>query len=167
MIYLTCTICKTKVTNIISHCGDDQIWNRYADFIETDFIDRGSYFRNPNGDYILNLEDKTNLDYHPDPARIQGCCGPSDSEEPNLICKTCKSEIGREIEDCIFPHFLRLCASKVGEVSDQWDLFHDLQKCEREQSHEKLLLQFHQLVVYSSPKEVQTFISQQIRPALS
>lgn len=182
MIYLMCVTCKAKLSMIIRYRGDDQIWYDYQHRAQEDFVDQGRYFLTPQGDYILNRGDKANLKRHPDLARSHGCCGAPDSDVPNLICATCHAELGREVSDCIYPHFLRLSASQVVEIADQWDIFGEVQKLERQRERgergeqreqreserlDELLLQLHQLILYSSPEDVQVYVNQQLKPALS
>jgi hypothetical protein len=45
---------------------------------------------------------------HPDNRRVQGCCGPSGTQGPNLVCGTCDVEIATICDDCGTWPFVRL-----------------------------------------------------------
>ena len=61
-----------------------------------------SYATRLGGCYVTNIADVISTKYHPDKNRLQGCCGYSDSEGPNLVCE-CGVEVGSEMSDCWVP----------------------------------------------------------------
>ena len=52
------------------------------------------------GQFAVALVDLIGVGYHPDQARLIGCCGPSGTDGPNRIC-ACGREIGTERSDCL------------------------------------------------------------------
>ena len=120
MIYLVCAKCRARISAFLEFTGDNGMWNDYQKRTGEDLVSPGQYFKNPIGNYILNVNDIRNFHYHLD--RITGCCGPGEDDEPNLICK-CRAEIGREVSDCIYAHYVWLSPSDVLEIHDDWKIF--------------------------------------------
>ncbi len=162
MIYLICKNCNSKVSAIIDHSGNDEAWENYESFCEKDFIVAGQYFKDPDDNFILNIKDKVNLDYHPDSKRLTGCCGPSESQEPNLICK-CGTEIGREITDCINPHYIRILTNMVKEVDDKWMALGLIKDLEKQNPQDERLSCFYNLVQYGNENEILKYINQNLK----
>jgi hypothetical protein len=65
-------------------------------------------------DFLINTA-SVNLNDHPDPSRLHGCCGPGNLTVLNQVCPQCSAEIGVIIEDCWLPHFIGISADAVSK----------------------------------------------------
>ena len=70
-------------------------------------IGNDQYSENIHSTFVVNLDDLIGTKYHPDKKRLEGCCGYSDSEGPNLTCE-CGIEVGSELSDCWVPRMAYL-----------------------------------------------------------
>ncbi len=61
------------------------------------------YWTGSFGSPLVNLADLVGTVHHPDTRRIQGCCGPSGCDGPNLVCGQ-GHEVGTERSDCWMAH---------------------------------------------------------------
>jgi len=52
---------------------------------------------------LVNLEDLTGVQHHPEASRNDGCCGCDGGDGPNLICLN-GHEVGTERSDCWMAH---------------------------------------------------------------
>lgn len=132
MMYLTCKNCQQRVSDFLILSDQRWVRNDYSALTDKYLVQTGYYVRDNEQQYIINVLDKRHLAYHADSKRFAGCCGPAMDGEPNLICQ-CKTEIGREVTDCLGPHFIKIRAEKVIEVRDEWQLFSILQQVESAQ----------------------------------
>ena len=113
---LQCNKCGRFVTSVLEPVSNsfEPDWPDCANMIP-----RGHYWlahsiapESMNGQYVIHLEDRMNLSYHPDPLRHQGCCGRSSFGRPNQIC-LCGAEIATEISDCWTSYFAYFQADAV------------------------------------------------------
>jgi hypothetical protein len=63
----------------------------------------GDYWTGSVGSPLVNLADLVGTRHHPDPRRLNGCCGLHGSNGPNLVCER-GHEIGTEKSDCWMAH---------------------------------------------------------------
>lgn len=108
-IFLTCSSCGKRITTLLDN---KIVLPDFKEFIDKPLLSDGQYCIDQNGNFYISISDKYNLEYHKDHNRRTGCCGPSLNGLPNLVC-ICKSEIGREVSDCIDPHFIILNSSGI------------------------------------------------------
>lgn len=128
--FLICKECKRTITPFIKKIIVENYDSRLNTLNQKDFVEKGFFFNTPWGDYILNIKEDIYLDRSPAESRWIGCCG-SGEGEPNLLCE-CGSGIGRLVNDCMFPEYIRIDHEKVEEVKDQGDLFETIMKLEGE-----------------------------------
>lgn len=162
MVYLKCINCKTRLTEFVTHSEKSEIWERYTDFYEKNLVEVGLYFQNPDGDYIINIEDKRSIFYHKDPTRLIGCCGPSESDSPNLVCM-CHFEVGREVSDCLSPIYIRLLKDKIEVVSDKWKIFESMKHLEKTNPYSVVLSTIENLIKYGGDVEIREYINQHFK----
>jgi hypothetical protein len=83
-------------------------------------ISDGRYFPGTEDDPIINLEDSRNTQHHADKARLTGCCGPSGTKGPNVVCSN-GHEVATESSDCWSAHALifRLEAIRLDLVEEE------------------------------------------------
>jgi hypothetical protein len=165
MIFLVCKQCKTKLTAILEPCGNEKSWDDYSDYCDKDFIDAGFYINDLEGNYILNMIDKRNLNYHSDKSRLNGCCGPSEGELSNLVCR-CNTEIGREISDCITPHYTRINREQVNVIKDKWGVFSLIKNMEREKTDNEHLNHFYELLQYGDEESAIEYLQNNLKSNL-
>jgi hypothetical protein len=146
MIFIACKNCKAKLSSILMP-ENEKTWADYKDYSDMDFVESGFYIKDLAGNYILNITDKRNLNFHADKNRLVGCCGPSEGELSNLVCR-CSSEIGREISDCICPHYTRISFEQVIEIKDKWGIFSVLKDVENHNPINEELNYFYQLMQF-------------------
>ena len=61
------------------------------------------YWTGSGGCPLVNLADLVGTRHHPDPRRLNGCCGPDGCDGPNLVCGN-GHEVGTEKADCWMSH---------------------------------------------------------------
>ena len=66
-------------------------------------VSSDEYWTGSEGCPVVNLADLAGTAYHPDTRRRSGCCGPSGTEGPNLVCGR-GHEVGAERSDCWMSH---------------------------------------------------------------
>lgn len=159
MIFLKCKTCHTKVTSILEFPLSERTWNHYSALCEKDFVAESQYFHDPEGNFVINLRDQRNLNYHHDRSRLTGCCGPSEANEANLVCQ-CGAEIGREIADCITPRYVRVDVQTVLEVQDKWRFFERIKIIDRQDPFNPNLLTLYSLIQYGNDSDIQRFADQ-------
>lgn len=64
------------------------------------------------GDYLINLKDAINTMPHPNPSRLNGCCGLDGLSGKNVVCLH-GHEVGTERSDCWLAHSLALDPAAV------------------------------------------------------
>ncbi|QHS63322.1 hypothetical protein [Chitinophaga agri] len=105
------------------------------------------YSIDANGDFYINIGDKHHLTYHNDRSRLTGCCGPSRDGLSNLVC-VCRAEIGREVSDCLDPHFIILHHTGVLLKEDQDGLLEEILRLpvpDNERQALEMLIQYRQI----------------------
>ena len=117
---IICKFCHKTLTSELEELGDDfkQEYEDAQDVVPKGYFTIGDdcYSRNTESTFIVNIADLIGTKYHPDKKRLNGCCGYSDSEGPNLICQ-CGIELGSEMSDCWVPRMAYL-SPKSTEVID-------------------------------------------------
>jgi hypothetical protein len=103
---INCKYCENQITKPLAKVNDDFVVE-YED--AQDVAPKGQYLIADDSFaprltdcVVVNIDDVIGAKYHKDKKRKQGCCGYSDSEGPNLVCK-CDVEIGSEMSDCWVP----------------------------------------------------------------
>lgn len=103
MPFLACTHCGQRITALITE-QDAPPADRDAP--GQAFMTKGTYVPSWNHGFVLHRDDVTGTDRHPDPHRLNGCCGLDGLDGPNLVCSGCRTEIGTEESDCWKPHLI-------------------------------------------------------------
>jgi len=102
-----CKTCHAKLTPELQRLPDESHTNEMdgQNYLPTGFYLKsdGTYFTHSKGKIIVNTGDLINANYHPDPRRLNGCCGLHGCDGPNRICVN-GHEIATEISDCWMPH---------------------------------------------------------------
>ncbi|MCB2379432.1 hypothetical protein LGH70_17670 [Hymenobacter sp. BT635] len=102
-----CRKCKIPLTNDLLELPNRALISEEEgeDYIPQGFfvISDGSYFTNSANQLIINVRDMLNCANHPNPSRLNGCCGLDGTDGPNKICSN-GHEVGTEKSDCWMPH---------------------------------------------------------------
>ncbi|MBB4941203.1 hypothetical protein FHR32_005580 [Streptosporangium album] len=78
----------------------------------------GTYTSSWNNGFVLHPDDVTGAERHPNPRRLNGCCGLDGLDGPNLVCSGCGAEIGTEESDCWKPHFVVTLPDAANLIAD-------------------------------------------------
>ena len=121
MQYIACKTCSHTLTKPLKQLPEEfaaeyedaQDVVSVGEFIVAD----DSFATRLSGCFVTNIDDVIAPSYHPDKSRLEGCCGYSDSEGPNLICH-CGVEIGSEMSDCWVPRMTYFSATATELVDD-------------------------------------------------
>ena len=102
-----CQKCNVEISKRVTELDDLSLLNENDGeaYIPEGFfwVDNGDVDIRTKGTIIINLNDLINSNYHPDPSRLNGCCGYDGLDGINRICVN-NHEIGTEISDCWTPH---------------------------------------------------------------
>jgi hypothetical protein len=72
----------------------------------------GEFYSGTEGDIAVNLLDVVNLKNHPDPGRLNGCCGLDGGDGLNKICPNGHA-VATEKSDCWMPHAMLFSPDRV------------------------------------------------------
>lgn len=75
-------------------------------------VDDGDSYTQFAGQILVNLKDLLNTKYHPDPRRLNGCCGLDGTDGRNLMCLN-GHEISPEMSDCWLAHVAALAPAMI------------------------------------------------------
>lgn len=75
-------------------------------------VNDGRYYAVDVGAYLVNRKDVFNTEPHPNPSRLNGCCGLDGLSGPNTVCRH-GHEVGTERSDCWHAHSLALIPAAV------------------------------------------------------
>jgi len=142
-LFIVCNNCGTRISGLL----DNQIVLDFIGKIEKELFSKGQYGIDDAGDLYISASDKHNLSYHYDQSRLLGCCGPSSSGLPNLVC-ICKSEIGREVTDCCTAHYVILYKKGITIKEDTTGLLAEvlnLSVAEETKKQYEILIQFGEI----------------------
>jgi hypothetical protein len=102
-----CSRCGLAVTNDVLPLDDvDKLCETDGkDFVPSGryAISDGGYYTGTEGKVVVNVRDLTNVQNHPDPCRLNGCCGLDGSDGVNKVCAN-GHEIATEKSDCWIAH---------------------------------------------------------------
>ncbi len=77
---------------------------------------QGTYKLNYNSSlWIVHPDDVPGAALHPDARRLNGCCGLSGQDGPNLVCANCGEEVATKESDCWTDNLVALITSAVLE----------------------------------------------------
>ena len=106
-IIFKCAICNIALTKQLSELEyKSQLQEEDGcDHIPLGFyaVEDGEYYSQAKGQYVVNLKDLINTKHHPDPKRLNGCCGLDGCDGMNTICIN-GHEVGTERSDCWIAH---------------------------------------------------------------
>lgn len=115
-IHFRCASCGVLLTpplqplddaaRLVEEDGEDHVPDGFFTIAD------GHYYTDGVGDYLINLRDVVNTAQHPNPSRLNGCCGLDGLSGRNTICLH-GHEIGTERSDCWLAHSLALDPAAV------------------------------------------------------
>ncbi|MFJ3904589.1 hypothetical protein [Streptomyces sp. NPDC090025] len=70
----------------------------------------------PRNSYVTHPDDVVELDFHPDFARLGGCCGPAGDLGVNRVCPGCGAEAATVFGDCVGPYETHFAPDAVRAV---------------------------------------------------
>lgn len=88
-------------------------------------IPRGQYWNADDstpmmkGHTLIHLDDRSNLQDHPDRRRHNGCCGKDGCDGPNQVCQ-CGHEVATLVSDCWTSFFLHFEPEKTALKACDW-----------------------------------------------
>jgi hypothetical protein len=109
LLYIRCLTCSSPLTKQLEQVDYSlRIEEAEVPYLPDGTISQedGSYFNTHAGAYITNLEASVNMSLTKDTNLLTGCCGPSGSDGPNLLCDTCKGYVATKVADCGTPRFI-------------------------------------------------------------
>jgi len=111
-----CATCGLLVAGPLVPLGDESLLCREdgRDYLPTGYfaISDGEYYTGTEGQVLLNLTDLRNTKRHPDPHRLNGCCGLDGCNGSNRVCMN-GHEIGTERSDCWLAHAIHIKPTQV------------------------------------------------------
>ena len=118
-----CSRCRTVLTTPLQELADSSLFSTEC---QVEYLPRCFYAVSagqtemdiPRGHYVINIEDYLTVRMHRDSRRSIGCCGPSGSHGPNLLCPR-GHVVGTLCADCYMPHYIHLLPDSV--IADESD----------------------------------------------
>ena len=116
---LACAQCGMILTNPLVDLIDKSALSSKdgRDYIPRGYyvVSDGGYFTNTEGQFIVNLKSIVNTKRHPDPVRLNGCCGLDGCDGMNTVCEN-GHEVGTERSDCWLPHAIHFDGKAVTKL---------------------------------------------------
>jgi hypothetical protein len=102
-----CPVCRAAITRpLLPMAAEEQICleDGKAAVPEGRFgASSDDYWTGSEGCVVVNIADLVGTKPHPDPHRLNGCCGLDGCDGPNLTCQN-GHEVGTERSDCWMAH---------------------------------------------------------------
>ncbi|MFH6934882.1 hypothetical protein [Flavobacterium sp. FlaQc-30] len=111
-IKIYCRECENALTpELLEIPKMNLCWDENKDIMPKN---KFSIFTNEQSDKksIMVAIDNYNLKDHSDKSRFMGCCGSSNFNSLNKVCR-CGNEVASEISDCWLSHYIEFDLSKV------------------------------------------------------
>jgi hypothetical protein len=101
-----CPVCQVVITRPLLAMSEGQqicVEDGKAAVPEGRFGTSNDYWPASGGYIFVNLADLVGTKRHPDPHRLNGCCGLDGCDGPNLVCEN-GHEVATERSDCWMAH---------------------------------------------------------------